>query len=78
MHKGIAFVVPVSREDVAFLTDPAQNLAARAGCLAELVEGKRAKAGVPLAQGWAVEASLAALEGLRYAPVGEERAEGAI
>ncbi len=141
MHKGIAFVVTVGREAAAFLTNPAEPLATRGGCLAELVETEQACAGgsrvrrgqvavmvlgvapkplarhflgatpryrgrmlaavvncesflfcgaslaaadapavaycgVPLLQVRAAEASLAALEGLRYAPV-EERAEGA-
>lgn len=136
MDKGVSFVVTVPREAAAFLTDPAQDLAARAGCLAELVESRQAAAGgsrvrrgqravkvlavvpadlayqlladeprhrrpqlarvvsceaflfcsaslaapdapavayqgVPLDQVRAAEASVAALEGLRYAPVGQ-------
>ena len=45
MHKGVSFVVTVSSEAAAFLTDPAQDLATRAGCLAELVEAGQARAG---------------------------------
>ena len=45
MHKGISFVVTVGREAAAFLTNPAEDPAMRAGCLAELVQAGQAQAG---------------------------------
>ena len=46
MHKGVSFVVTVGREAAAFLTNPAEDPAMRAGCLAELVQAGQAQAGV--------------------------------
>lgn len=45
MHKGIAFIVTVDRETAVFLTDPATDPDARAGCLVEMLESGQAQAG---------------------------------
>lgn len=44
-HKGISFIVTVDRETAVFLTDPATDPDARAGCLLEMLERGEAQAG---------------------------------
>jgi len=63
VHKGIRFVVVVNRDDASYLTNPAEPLTDRAGCLAQLVEDGHARAGgsrVP--RGYAAIACLAVVD----------------
>ncbi len=58
--RGLKFVVTVTREDAAYLTNPAEPLAERGGCLHELLSSGQAHAGgsrVP--RGWVAIAVLA-------------------